>query len=125
MTTPPTAREIVERLPMFVVACSHCPKPLSHDYGYAEKANLALAIVTQALDAAVRVERERCIAAICARCRAGVPIEPAAECERMGHAYAWAPPPICHVYAKDRFGGAHIHCDAAALRAPEAGERDA
>lgn len=61
MTTPATAREIVERLPMFVVACAHCPKPLSHDYGYAEKANLALAIVTQALDAAVRAERERCV----------------------------------------------------------------
>ena len=71
MTTPATAREIVERLPMFVVACSHCPKPLSHDYGYAEKANLALAIVTQALDAAVRAERERWVALLERRPRGG------------------------------------------------------
>lgn len=54
-----TARAIVERLPMFAVAkaCSHCPRPLDHDYGYA--ANQAHAIIAAALDAAVAEERAR------------------------------------------------------------------
>lgn len=45
------ARAVVERLPVTVVACSHCPKPNSHAHDFSPAANVAVEIIATALRA--------------------------------------------------------------------------